>query len=50
MSSPESNPPGTISTQFLATFKEYPPSQKSGSFDVGQFLEALQSGAKGGGK
>jgi len=38
-------PAQTIVAEFLASFREYPPSQKSGSFDVGQFLEALQSGA-----
>ena len=32
------------------TFKEYLPSQKSGSISVSQFLDALQSGAAGGGK
>ncbi|MBB6412770.1 arylsulfatase A-like enzyme [Mesorhizobium sangaii] len=42
-------PAQAIVGQFLASFKDYPPSQKSGSFDVGQFLEALQSGASGGG-
>ena len=30
--------------QFLATFKEYPPSQKPGSFSIDQALEMLQSG------
>ena len=43
-------PAQAITGQFLQSFKEFPPSQKSGSFDVGQFLEALQSGANGGGK
>jgi hypothetical protein len=32
------------------TFKEYPPSQVSGSLSVTRFLEAIQSGAAGGGK
>lgn len=36
--------------QFLATFKEYPPSQASGSLNVTRFLEAIQAGAAGGGK
>jgi arylsulfatase A-like enzyme len=36
--------------QFLTTFKEYPPSQVSGSLSVTRFLEAIQSGAAGGGK
>jgi arylsulfatase len=34
--------------KFLATFKEFPPSQKPGSFSLDQALEALQSGAGGG--
>jgi hypothetical protein len=34
--------------KFLATFKEFPPSQKPGSFSVDQALKALQSGAGGG--
>jgi len=33
---------------FLATFKEFPPDQKSGSFSVDQVLEKLQEGALGG--
>jgi hypothetical protein len=36
--------------QFLSTFKEYPPSQVSGSLSVTRFLEAIRSGAAGGGK
>lgn len=43
-------PAPAIVGQFLQTFKDYPPSQKSGTFDVNQFLEALQSGAAGAGK
>jgi len=31
---------------FLASFKEFPPSQKSGSFGVDQVLDQLQSGGK----
>jgi len=34
--------------EFLATFKEFPPSQKSGSFSVDQVLEKLREGANGG--
>jgi arylsulfatase len=34
--------------QFLATFKEFPPSQKAGSFSVDQVLEKLREGAAGG--
>jgi arylsulfatase len=33
--------------EFLATFKEFPPSQKSGSFSVDQVLEKLREGAAG---
>jgi arylsulfatase A-like enzyme len=33
--------------QFVESFKEYPPSQKSGSFSVDQVLQALQTGAAG---
>ncbi len=43
-------PAQAIVANFLGSFKEFPPSQKSGSFDVSQFLEALQSGAAGGGQ
>jgi arylsulfatase len=31
--------------QFLATFKEFPPSQKPGSFSIDRALEALQKGS-----
>jgi arylsulfatase len=34
--------------QFLGTFKEFPPSQKVGSFSLDQVLETLQSAPKGG--
>ena len=34
--------------QFLATFKEFPPRQKAGSFALDSVLESLQQGAKGG--
>jgi len=40
-------PAQVIVGQFLQSFKEYPPSQKSGSFGVDQVLEALQTGAAG---
>ena len=43
-------PAQVIVADFLKSFQEYPPSQKSGSFDVSQFLEGLQSAASGGGK
>jgi arylsulfatase len=35
--------------QFLGTFKEFPPSQKPGSFSIDRALEALQSGTRGSG-
>ena len=40
-------PAQVIVGQFLQTFKEYPPSQKSGGFGVDQALQALQAGAAG---
>jgi arylsulfatase len=33
--------------QFLQTFKEYPPRQKPGSFNLGDAMEQLQSGGAG---
>ena len=35
---------------FLSTFKEFPPSQKTGSFSIDQAMQALQSGIQGGGQ
>jgi arylsulfatase len=35
--------------QFLGTFKDFPPSQKPGSFSIDQALESLQTGVQGGG-
>ena len=35
--------------QYLATFKEYPPSQVGGSISVSEFLDAIQSGTAGSG-
>ena len=34
--------------QFLATFKEFPPSQKVGSFSLDQVMQSLQAAPKGG--
>jgi len=34
--------------KFLATFKEFPPSQKAGSFSLDRVLDTLQTPAKGG--
>jgi len=42
-------PAPVIVGQFLQTFKGFPPSQKSGSISVSQFLDVLQSGASGAG-
>lgn len=36
--------------QFLQSFKEYPPSQISGTFGIEQSLRALEAGSRGGGK
>jgi arylsulfatase len=33
--------------QFISTFKEFPPSQKAGSFSLGDVLEKMQQGATG---
>jgi arylsulfatase len=33
--------------KFLATFKEFPPSQKPGSFSIDQALESLQQSGSG---
>jgi len=35
--------------QFLQTFKEYPPSQVSGSLSVEKALQMLSAGSRGGG-
>jgi arylsulfatase len=43
-------PAVNIVGSFLQTFKEYPPSQASGSLTVSQFLEAVSKGASRGGK
>ena len=43
-------PATVIVSQFLGTFKEYPPSQASGGPTVTQFLDAVSQGASGAGK
>jgi arylsulfatase A-like enzyme len=43
-------PASVIVGQFLQTFKEYPPSQTSGTFSVERALRMLEAGASGGGK
>jgi arylsulfatase len=40
-------PAQTVVGMFVESFKEFPPSQKSGSFTVDQVLEALQAGTAG---
>ena len=40
-------PAQTVVGMFVQSFKEYPPSQKSGSFSVDQVLQALQTGGTG---
>jgi arylsulfatase A-like enzyme len=40
----------SIVGRFLATFKEYPPSQVNGSLSIEKALLAVQNGASGGGK
>ena len=42
-------PASAVVGQFLQTFKEYPPSQTSGTFSVEKALRAIESGSKGGG-
>ena len=39
-------PAQAIVGRFLQSFKEFPPSQKAGSFGIDQALEAIQSGGK----
>jgi arylsulfatase len=41
-------PAQQIVGQFIASFKEFPPSQKSGSFSMDQVLQSLQSAPKSG--
>jgi len=43
-------PAQAITGQFIQSFKEFPPSQKSGSMNLDQVMEMLSSGATGGGK
>jgi arylsulfatase len=40
-------PAQAIVADYIKSYKDYPPSQKSGDFDVNQFLESLQSAASG---
>jgi arylsulfatase len=43
-------PASAVVRQFLETFREYPPSQASGSFGIEQALQMLKAGIRGGGK
>jgi arylsulfatase len=43
-------PSVAIVGEFLKTFREYPPSQISGSLSVEKALRLIESGASGGGK
>jgi arylsulfatase len=43
-------PAQAIVGRFLQSFREFPPSQKSGSFGIDQALEAVQAGSQGGGR
>ena len=40
-------PAQAIVGEFLATFKEFPPSQKTGSFSINKVVEQMQQGAAG---
>ena len=39
-------PAQAVVGRFLQSFKEFPPSQKSGSFGIDQALQAIQGGGK----
>jgi arylsulfatase len=43
-------PSAAIVGQFLQTFREYPPSQTSGTFGIEKALQMIEAGASGGGK
>jgi arylsulfatase A-like enzyme len=43
-------PSSAIVGQFLQTFKEYPPSQTSGTFGIERALKMIEAGSSGGGK
>jgi arylsulfatase len=43
-------PSSAIVGQFLQTFKEYPPSQTSGTFGIEKALKMIEAGSSGGGK
>jgi arylsulfatase A-like enzyme len=43
-------PSSAVVGQFLQTFKEYPPSQASGTFGIEKALRMIEAGSSGGGK
>ena len=43
-------PAQAIAGRFIQSFKDYPPSQRSGSMNLDVIMEALASGAAGAGK
>jgi arylsulfatase A-like enzyme len=43
-------PAQAVVVDFLQSFRDFPPSQKSGTFSVEQFLDQVQGGATGAGK
>ena len=43
-------PAGGYVAQWLQSFKEFPPRQKPGSFNLERVMEAVTSGAKGSGR
>ncbi len=43
-------PSAAIVGQFLQTFREYPPSQASGTFGIEKALQMIEAGSRGGGK
>jgi arylsulfatase len=43
-------PAQAIAGRFIQSFKEFPPSQRSGSMNLDQIMEALAAGAAGAGR
>jgi hypothetical protein len=43
-------PAQAIAGKFIQSFKEYPPSQRSGSMNLDVIMDALANGATGAGK
>jgi len=40
-------PAQAVVGKFIATFQEFPPSQRSGSFSIDQVLDKMKEGATG---